>query len=289
MASIALGISGLAGLLGAGVQAGTSVAAANTQASAAQRAAQLQYQLGEQGLQFQQQVYNQNEQNLAPWITAGQGAVGSLAQLLQQGSNGQGPLAPWTQTFTAPTAQQAAATPGYQFTLQQGQQALQNSAAASGGLLSTGTAKNLDAYSQGLASQTYQQTYNNALNSYLTNFNTYNTNASNTFNRYASLAGLGQQATTSAGSLGQQAASTTGNLALGTGGQVGQQYNNIGAAQASGYVGAGNAINGGLGNLSQYLMLQQLLNGGGGGSTATSWFSPYGNSAPGIVNTPLTS
>ncbi len=252
---------GISGLLGGSIGAVGSEKAAQTQANAAEQAAQLQYSLGEQGLAFQKQQYGQNQANLAPWIQAGQGAVGSLSQLQQQALNGTGPLAPWTQQFQAPTAAQAAQYPGYQFQLQQGQQALQNSAAASGGLLSTGTAKNLDAYSQGLAQQDYGNVYNQALQQYQLGYNQYEQNQSNLFNRYASLAGLGQ---TSAATLGNQntglANSAAGTL-LNTGAQVGQQYNNIGAATASGYVGATNSAAGGLGNLQQYLMLQQLLQG----------------------------
>jgi hypothetical protein len=282
MASIGLGI---ASLLSSTIGAAGAIGAGKTQASAAQNAAQLQYNLGEQGLGFQKQVYNQGQQNLAPWIQAGQGAVGNLASLLGQGQAGQGAFAPWTGQFLAPTAGQAANYPGYQFQLQQGQQALQNSAAAAGGLLSTGTAKNLDAYSQGLAQQDYGNVYNQAFNEYQQRYNQYQTNQANLFNRYASLAGLGQQATGQAGALGQSAANTTGNL-LGTiGGQVGQNLNNIGAAQASGYVGAANAAQGPF-NLASGLSLYNLLNpqrgasganagGGGSGSGSSISYNPY--------------
>ena len=265
MASIALGIGSL---LGAGLGVFGSTSAANTQANAANQAAQLQYQLGEQGLNFQEQQYAQNQKNLAPWIQAGQGAVGNLSQLEQQAQNGQGPLAPWTQQFQAPTAQQAANYPGYQFQQQQGQLALQNSAAASGGLLSTGTAKNLDAYSQGLAQQDYTNVYNQALQQYQLGYNQYEQNQSNLFNRYASLAGLGQTSASTLGAQNSGIANSAAGTLLNTGAQVGQQYNNIGAAQASGYIGSANSLAGGIGNLQQYLLLQQLLNGGGG-SAAT--------------------
>jgi hypothetical protein len=62
-------------------------------------------------------------------------------------------------TFQGPTADEAAADPGYQFALQQAQQGLQQSAIAKGGLNSTGTAKNLADYTQAAAGQQYQNVY----------------------------------------------------------------------------------------------------------------------------------
>src|SRR5262249_49173751 len=50
--------------------------------------------------------------------------------------------------------------PGYQFRLNEGMKALQNSAAASGGLLSGPTLKALTNYSQGAASQEYANAFN---------------------------------------------------------------------------------------------------------------------------------
>ena len=61
--------------------------------------------------------------------------------------------------FQAPTLQQAENTPGYQFALQQGQNALQASAAANGSLLTGGTLNALDSYSQGLADTNYNNIY----------------------------------------------------------------------------------------------------------------------------------
>ena len=265
MASIALGIGSL---LGAGLGVFGSTSAANTQANAADQAAQLQYQLGEQGLAFQEKQYEQNQNNLEPWITQGRNALNTLGNLQSEGLAGNGPLAPWTQQFQAPTAEQAANYPGYQFQLQQGQNALQNSAASSGGLLSTGTAKNLDAYSQGLAQQDYGIVYDQALQQYQQGYNQYQQNAANLFNRYASMAGLGQTSASTLGAQNSGIANSAAGTLLNTGAQVGQQYNNIGAAQASGYIGSANSLAGGIGNLQQYLLLQQLLNGGGG-SAAT--------------------
>lgn len=173
----------------------------------------------------------------------------------------------WNQEFQAPTAAQAAQTPGYQFALQQGQQALQNSAAAKGGLLSGNTAEALDQYSQGLADSNYQQTYNNALGQYQTAYNQFQNNQANTYNRLAGLAGTGQTAAGQLNSAGQAAASNIGNISQTAGQQIGQSAQNAGAATASGYVGQANAINSGIGSgvgsVQQGILLSQLLNGSG--------------------------
>lgn len=71
--------------------------------------------------------------------------------------------APTPTPFVAPTAADAAATPGYQFALDQGNQGLQRSAAAKGGLLSGGALKDISSYNVGMADQNYQNVFGNAL------------------------------------------------------------------------------------------------------------------------------
>src|SRR5579863_4685737 len=93
-------------------------------------------------------------QNFNPYLSTGGTASKTLGSLL--GTPGQGLLTPWTGKFTAPTAAQAEQTPGYQFQLQQGENAMQNSAAAQGGLLSGRTLASLNNYAQGTASENYQ-------------------------------------------------------------------------------------------------------------------------------------
>ena len=106
--------------------------------------------------------------------------------------------------FTAPTAAQAAATPGYQFQLQQGLSALQNNAAAGGYLRSGGSLKNFNDYAQGVASTNYQNTFNNALTANTTNFgqNLQTANANNSAN--AQQYGLQSQAQQAAAQLALQ-------------------------------------------------------------------------------------
>ena len=335
-----LGVVG--GTLGAaGIGAAASTSAANTQAGAATNAANLQYQSAQQALDFQKQQFATQQQNIAPWLQAGQGGIGQLSYLLGVGNQGQqggapfsavppgsfsaapgtttapqttgGPImapgatsrmlpaAPgagalrgggvptaggvppgvrtpisgqpisqaggfgsllqgWNQPFVPPTGATEQNDPGYQFRLQQGLGALQNSAAARGGLLSGNTLQGIEQYAQDYASNEYQNVYNRSLGQYQQNYNIFQQNQANEFNRLAALSGIGQTAAGQLSSAGQSAAGNVGNILLGSAGQIGQSLQNAGGARASGYAGVGNAASGALGGLSQYAMLQSLLN-----------------------------
>jgi hypothetical protein len=160
------------------------------------------------------------------------GAEGSLLQSYPGGP------------FVAPTASQALAAPGEQAQLQLGEQAMQQSAAASGGLLTGGTAQALDAYGQNLASTNYQNTYNDAYNTYASGYNQFQNQQTNTYNRLAALAGTGQTTANTLGTLGSSAASSVASNLEGTASQIGQNTQNAAAANASGVIGSANAYSG---------------------------------------------
>ncbi len=71
--------------------------------------------------------------------------------------------------FRAPSYDEALNDPGYKFRLGQGQDSLQNWAAARGTLNDSGTAKALIDYGQGAASQEYGNVWDRAYNTYNTN------------------------------------------------------------------------------------------------------------------------
>src|SRR5215469_5780864 len=180
-------------------------------------------------------------------------------------TNGQGLLAPWTQQFTAPTAAQAEQTPGYQFQLQQGLNAMQNSAAGQGGLLSGRTLANLNNYAQGTASTNYQNVFNNALTQYQSAYNTFLNNQNNQYSRLMGLSGEGLQA---AGGEGQ--------LIQGMGGDIASLMGQQGAAQAGGTMALGQGIGGALNSIGQSFTLNSLMNGGGANdSMATFGSAPW--------------
>lgn len=189
--------------------------------------------------------------------------LGTFGELMQKYPGGQ---------FTAPTAEQARETPGYQFALDQGTRSLDASAAANGSLLTGGTGTALQQFGQGLADTDYNNVYNRALQSYNTNYNTWSNSQANQFNRLAALANAGQTTAAQLGNAGLQSAGQVASTLNSTGQQVGQQLNNAAAATASGYIGQGSAwgqgLSGATGSLSQLALLQKLLQqqqGGGGG------------------------
>jgi hypothetical protein len=92
--------------------------------------------------------------------------------------------AQWNQPFTAPTQEQAQQDPGFQFTLDQGLQAIQRSAAARGTALNPGTMKALNDYAQGAASTQYGNVYNRAANTYGMNYDTFGRERSNLASTY---------------------------------------------------------------------------------------------------------
>lgn len=192
----------------------------------------------------------------------------------------------WNTPFVPPTDVTEQNDPGFQFRLQQGQQALENSAAARGGLLSGGTAKALDRYAQDYASNEYQNVYNRSLTDYQQAYNIFNQNQANIFNRYADLAGIGQTSAQQLSNAGLTTGSNVGNTLLTSGAQIGQDLNNAAAARASGYVGAANAYGsalGSLGGLGSLLPLYSLLGSGAAPwqQTALNPYSGPGGIAPG--------
>ena len=169
------------------------------------------------------------------------------------------PFTQWSQPFVAPTLQQAEQYPGYQFQLQQGENAILNNASALGTTGSPTTAVALDQYAQGLAQSDYNNIYNQAMQQYLNNYNIFNQNQTGQFNRLASIAGLGQTATGQLNNSASQVGSNVGNTLLTTGQNIGQQMNNAAAAQASGYIGSANAWGGALNGISNAATLPLYL------------------------------
>lgn len=281
--AIGLGVAGAVG--GSAIGAIGASKAAGAQSRAAMSAAELQHQDQMAALAEQKRQFDLQQQNLAPWLKAGTQGIGTLSSLLS--TPGEGLLTPWTEQFNAPTAEQARATPGYEFTLGQGEQAIQNAAAARGNLLSTGTLKALTGYAEGLADTTYGETYNRALGEYQQRYNIFQGNQTNTFNRLAALSGVGQTAANTLGTLGQQGAANVANINLTGGAQQGASLMNAGAARASGYAGIANALTGGIGSISQWLLLQNMLNpaSGGGGIGVNGGYGGFGTAGTGTTNT----
>lgn len=154
------------------------------------------------------------------------------------------------------------ADPGYEFTRQQGELALDRGNAAKGRFASGAALKDLLIFNSGLANQTYNDS-----------FNRYQSDLGNRFGRLSSLAGIGQAATNQVGQMG---ANTANNIASNTMAGAAASSNALtsgAAARASGYVGSSNALSGGLNGASGGYLMSNLL-----GNNSASSGSPYGNS-----------
>lgn len=260
-----------AAIAGAGVVG--SVASGVIGANAAGDAAQTQADAANNAAALQNQQWQQTQKNLQPYMDLGASYINPLKNALsnplltQQFSYGD---------FNAPTAADAAATPGYQFTLDQGLKSVQNSAAARGLGTSGAAMKGAANYATGLANSTYNDVFNRALNTYNTNLgkaqSTFQTNynsAANNVNRLMGVVGNGQNAAATNGSLGAAAV-----------GNIGNTLTSGANAQASGIVGGANALSGALGSLGNGAMTYGLLNNNALAS-ATAANPTYGTTAAG--------
>lgn len=195
VAAAVVGAATVAGSMYSSKQAGK---AAKTQAASADAASQIQWDM-----------YDQTREDLMPYKQAGDTALGQLmGQMTPDGY--------FNQTYTG---QDIYNDPSYQFRLQQGQDAIQSSAAAQGGLLSGATLKALQGYGQDMASQEYSNAYNR-----------FNADQTNRYNRLSNLVGIGQNAAAQVGNAGAQTAQAIANNTM-------QGAN----ALAAGQIGSANA------------------------------------------------
>jgi hypothetical protein len=215
-------------------------------ANGAQSAAKTQANAANQATQAQLQMFNQTQANEAPYLAAG----GNALQTLMQGeglTTGQNNANVANGSLTAAfNPANLAQTPGYQFTMQQGLQALLDSQSATGGVGGGNTLKAITQYGQGLASTTYQQQLQD-----------YMAQQQQQFSQLQTLAGSGQNA-----------AANLGALSANVGQSVGSNIIGAGNASAAGTVGATNAATGAISNLSSNYLLSSLLGGGSGGIPA---------------------
>ena len=175
-----------------------------------------------------------------------------------------------------PAAMQAtlAATPGYQFTLQQGLEGVQNGFAAEGLANSGAALKGAAGFTTGLANQTYEQ----QLNNYLTSYNNQYANAQNNYNTQYNSAFDSNQLAFNQASTGYGSTAGVAQNLVGTGANAGVGVGTIGnaatqasgnyltsgaAASAAGTVGSTNALTNGLtgatGSLGGSAVLNALL------------------------------
>jgi hypothetical protein len=231
-------------VVGAGVNAYASNKAAKAQQQSASDANAVAKQTSDDQIALQREMFNKNVELQQPAIDAGNTSRNRLLQLLGLSAGGadNGSL---MKDFSMGDFQ---ADPGYQFRLDQGQKALDRSAAARGSLLSGAALKDANNYAQGQASQELQAAYDR-----------FNTNRTNKMNPLLSLAGSAQTASGALGAAGQNYANGAGSALSQYGAAVGQNLTGAGNARASGYVGTANAVGNGLSQYLNYNQNQNLL------------------------------
>lgn len=240
--------------IGAAIGGVATLASGLFGANAASQASQAQVQMQQQALALQQQMFNKTQQNLSPYMAYGQG---NMAQL-------QASLPSLTAAFN-PTEAQLASTPGYQFTLNQGIQGLDNNYSAQGlggtssvwgtpGANGTATSsgpqgpsgalgKALAGYTTGLADQTFNQQFQNYWGQNNNIYNMLNTGVNT----------------------GLSAAGGANSAALSSGQNMSNTLTNMGTATASGILGSTAAMNTGIQGLAggaQQALMYGAMQGG---------------------------
>lgn len=223
--------------------------AANTQADSANYAAQLQQQQFDKQLELQRNQFDKQIELNAPFREAGLTAQNRLMQLYGLGPNTSG--ADYGSAMRDFSAADFQVDPGYGFRQQQGEQGIERSAAARGGLLSGSAIKDAMRFNQGLASDEYSNAYNR-----------FQTNRSNKINPLQSLMGSGQTATGQLTNASQNYANNATNASQNYAINAGNAAMGAGNARASGYMGQANAISNALGQGINNYQQNQLLRRG---------------------------
>lgn len=222
---------------GAVIGAGGAYLASQNSADAAQSAANTQADANRYAADIQKQMFERQIELQKPWYDVGTRALPKL--------EAQYNAMPAAFTGKVNLNQD----PGYAFRLAEGNRALNQAAAARGGLISGNALKAAERYGQQMGSQEYGNAYQRALDVY----NAAVKRETTGYNRLASLAGVGQ---TAAGDLASQAGQYGSNISS-LASQTGQAQANAllsqGAARSSAYQGYGSALGQGIGGIGNYL------------------------------------
>lgn len=225
-------IPAAASLIGGKQQADAAQNAANTSAAATDRAIALQRE------QYQKQLELQK-----PFYDVG---VNALPELVKASK------------YTPFSMQNFQQDPGYAFRLKEGQQALDRSAAARGGLISGGALKAAQRYGQDMGSQEYM----------------------NAFNRYQTERAARLQPLQSLTGMSQTTANTLGTAGSNMAGNVGNAYMQQGVNQGNALLAGQQARSSSYGDIAklfgQTYGAGRGVGGSGGGLGGPQNFDPFG-------------
>lgn len=217
------------------IPAAISLYTSNEQSNAAQEAAGAAGASADRATALQQRIYEEGVKRQKPFYDVG---VNALPELVK------------ASRYTNFGMNQFQQDPGYAFRLKEGQQALDRSAAARGGLISGGALKAAQRYGQEMGSQEYMNA-----------FNRYQTERAARLNPLQSLTGMGQTTANTLGTAGQTMAGNVGNAYMQQGVNQGNALLAGSQARASAYGDIGKLFG---------------QNYGGGGMGGPQNFDPFG-------------
>jgi hypothetical protein len=203
-------IGGIVGSIGGALIGGSATnSAAKKQADAARYATDLQ-----------RDIFDTTREDQTPYREAGYAALSRLGGLTDDGMIG---------------PQDVMNEPGYQFGLQRGMDAVEQGAAARGGLYSGAAGKELAQFGNDYASTKYNDAWNRQQQM-----------SGNRWNRLAGLAGIGQTANNQVATQGANYANNAGNIAMSNAnaqGAAGMQQAGMWGNAINGVISAGNRAN----------------------------------------------
>lgn len=244
-------------LAGSGLSSAGSLAGGKKASNAASQASAAQVAEEQQALQLQAAIYQNNANNLNPFIQFGTQGIPAL----------QGVVNNIVQNPFQPTQAQLQGMPGYQFVQNQTQQAITNAGSVSGPSGATNYQKMVQG--AGVAS-TYEQQF---------------------FNQWLQGNQLQLTAAATPVQTGLSAAGALAGVGVASGANMANTLGNIGASQASGIVGSANALTAGLtgatnafgGGISNAAMLG-LLGGNQGTGISDTALAQMADQVTGVQN-----
>ena len=219
-------------IVGAGVSIYGAKKSSEAQADAAAEAGDFQAAAQERSLALQREMWETGREDTAPWREGGADAYRDLLKQIKEG----------------PGEFNYEESPGYQFRMEEGQKAVERSAAAKGGLLGGAQSKALTRYGQGVANQDYDRQRSNFFNEYY-----------DSLAPLQSAAGVGQ--TTAAGDAGRAASfgSSGSNTIMSAASGRANAALYGGDADAAKYTNYANTISGGLNSgMNNYMMWKYM-------------------------------
>jgi len=185
-------------------QVGASLYSASAQSRAAAEALQAQSDAASASNATQMYMYDTTRADNMPALVARNQSLARMRELL--GVGGDTTAQGYGSMSGSATPKDVQADPGYQFGLQQGQQALQRQASARGMLNSGNALMAATRYGNDYAGTKYNEAWNRMQG-----------NQTNTFNRLASVAGLGQTGASQIAASGSNAANNISANQIGVG------------------------------------------------------------------------